>query len=52
MIQLQPSFGICPLSIVPVRLEPSDRSEQVTQLLFGDLFEVIQSQKNGHKLEF
>lgn len=45
MIQLQPSFGICPLSIVPVRLEPSDRSEQVTQLLFGDLFEVIQSQK-------
>lgn len=33
-------FGICNLSIVPCRKEPSDRSEMVTQLLFGDHFEV------------
>lgn len=34
------SFGICNLSIVPVRAEPSDKSEIRTQLLFGDHFEV------------
>jgi hypothetical protein len=34
-------FGVCRLSVVPVRLEPSDRSEQVTQLLFGDHYEVL-----------
>ena len=35
-------FGICNLSIVPCRKEPSDRSEMVTQLLFGDHFEIIE----------
>jgi len=30
-------FGIITLSIVPVRAQPSDRSEMVTQLLFGEL---------------
>jgi cell wall-associated NlpC family hydrolase len=34
------SFGICNLSVVPVRAEPSDKSEIRTQLLFGDHFEV------------
>lgn len=34
-------FGVCRLSVVPVRLESSDRAEQVTQLLFGDQYEVI-----------
>lgn len=33
-------FGIINLSIVPVRAEPSDRSEMVTQLLFGELLVV------------
>ncbi|HEX8514601.1 MAG TPA: C40 family peptidase [Bacteroidia bacterium] len=35
-------FGICNLSIVPCRKEPSDRSEMVTQLLFGDHFEILE----------
>ncbi len=35
-------FGICRLSVVPVRLEPSDKGEMVTQLLFGDQYEVTQ----------
>lgn len=35
-------FGIVTLSIVPVRAEPSDRSEMVTQLLFGELVAVEQ----------
>lgn len=33
-------FGVCNLSIVPCRKEPSDKSEMVTQLLFGDHFEI------------
>lgn len=37
-------FGICNLSIVPCRKEPSDRSEMVTQLLFGDTFEITETQ--------
>lgn len=51
MIETHPLFGICPLSIVPVRSEPSDRSEQVTQLLFGDVFEVIQNQKKWTQIK-
>lgn len=34
-------FGICNLSIVPVRLEPNHRSEQVSQLLFGDVYKIL-----------
>jgi len=33
--------GICHLSIVPVRAEANDRSELVTQLIFGDLYHVL-----------
>lgn len=38
------SFGICPLSIAPLRAEPSDRAEQVTQLVFGEVYEVLEQQ--------
>jgi gamma-D-glutamyl-L-lysine dipeptidyl-peptidase len=34
-------FGVCRLSVVSVRGEASDKAEQVTQLLFGDHYEVI-----------
>lgn len=34
-------FGICPLPYVPVRKEPSDASEMVTQLLFGETYKII-----------
>jgi len=34
-------FGFCDLAAVPVRREPSDRAEMATQLLFGDIMEVI-----------
>lgn len=37
-------YGITPLSIVPVRAEPSHRSEMVTQLLFGEHFEILEQQ--------
>ena len=37
-------FGIVELSIIPVRKEPSDRSEMSNQLLFGDLIIVEKEQ--------
>ena len=36
-------FGVCRLSVVPVRAETSHKAEQVTQLLFGDHYEVIET---------
>jgi gamma-D-glutamyl-L-lysine dipeptidyl-peptidase len=39
-------FGFCNLSIVPCRREPSDKSEMVTQLLFGEHFEILEEHKN------
>lgn len=35
------SYGICPLSIAPIRSSSSDSSEMVSQLLFGELVEII-----------
>ncbi len=37
------AFGICVLSVIPVRSEPSERSEMVSQLLFGELFEISET---------
>lgn len=34
-------FGVCNLSIVPIRAEASDKSEILSQLLFGDCFEIL-----------
>lgn len=34
-------YGICHLSVVPVRRRPEDESEMVTQLLFGELITII-----------
>lgn len=42
-------FGFCNLTCVPVRAEASDRSEMVNQLLFGEIFEIIDAIK-GWKL--
>ncbi len=36
--------GICHLGVVPCRFEPSDKSEMVTQLLFGETFEIIKQE--------
>ena len=35
-------FGVCRLSVVSVRKDPADQSEQITQLLFGDHYTVIE----------
>lgn len=44
-------FGICNLAIVPVRFEPSDKSEQVTQLLFGEHFKIVEQLPKWVKIE-
>ncbi len=36
------AFGIADLSIVPMRKEQSERSEMVSQVLFGELYEVLE----------
>ena len=34
-------FGFCNLAVIPVRREPCEKAEMSTQLLFGDILEVI-----------
>ena len=41
------SKGICRLSIVPVRASSTERSEMVTQLLFGDHYQIVEFSKDG-----
>ena len=36
------TFGICPLSVVPIRSNSTDKSEMISQLLFGELLEVLE----------
>jgi len=43
-------YGICNLSIVPLRAEESDRSEMISQVLFGEFFEIIEKHKNWSKI--
>jgi gamma-D-glutamyl-L-lysine dipeptidyl-peptidase len=35
------NYGIAGLSIIPVRKEPSEKSEMITQVLFGEHFEIV-----------
>lgn len=44
------NYGICNLSIIPVRAEASDASEMVTQLLFGELYKVTETRKKWVKI--
>ena len=45
-------YGICNLGIVPIRLEASDKSELVTQALYGDLFKVLEQRKKWSRIRF
>lgn len=44
-------YGICNLSIVPLRAEPSDASEMVSQILFGEPFEVLEQTKKWSRIK-
>jgi hypothetical protein len=43
-------FGICNLAIIPLRFEPSDRSEIVSQVLFGEHFEILEQLKQWFRI--
>ena len=43
-------YGICNLSIIPVRIEPNDTTEMVSQVLFGEHFKVLELRKNWSKI--
>lgn len=44
-------YGICHLSVVPCRAEASDKSEQVTQLLFGELIKVYEKRLSWYRIK-
>ena len=44
-------FAICNLAIIPLRAEPSDRSEIVSQVLFGEHFEILETHKQWSKIK-
>lgn len=43
-------YGICNLSIVPLRNEPADTSELVSQVLYGEFFKVLEQRKNWSRI--
>ncbi|MCT4602619.1 MAG: C40 family peptidase [Marinifilum sp.] len=44
------NYGISDLSIIPVRREPAEKSEMVTQVLFGEHFRIIEEVENWSKV--
>ncbi|WP_424001375.1 NlpC/P60 family protein [Maribacter sp. IgM3_T14_3] len=44
-------YGICQLSIVPIRSIPDEISELVTQLLFGEHYKILESRKNWSRIK-
>ncbi|MFM2369800.1 MAG: hypothetical protein RL619_2113 [Bacteroidota bacterium] len=44
-------FGICNLAIIPLRFEPNDRSEIVSQVLFGEHFEILEQLKQWSRIK-
>ena len=43
-------FGICNLAMIPLRSEPNDRSEIVSQVLFGEHFEILDQAKQWTRI--
>lgn len=44
-------YGICSVSVVPIRFGASDTSEMVSQLLFGEVYEIISSKPKWLKIK-
>lgn len=43
-------YGVCTLGIVPLREEASDKSQLETQMLYGDLFKILEVRKKWTKI--
>ena len=44
-------LGICNLSIVPVRIVDSDKSEMINQLIYGDIIEILDEKEKWVKIK-
>ena len=44
-------FGICNLAIIPLRADHNDRSEMVSQVLFGEHFEILEQSRQWSKIK-
>jgi len=44
-------YAICNLSIIPLRAEPSDKSELVSQILYGEVFKITEQRKYWSKIK-
>ncbi|OFX88675.1 MAG: hypothetical protein A2W99_04190 [Bacteroidetes bacterium GWF2_33_16] len=44
-------FGISEIAVIPVRIEPSEKCEMVTQVLFGEIFKIINEKNNWSQVE-
>ena len=44
------NYGICNLSVVPLRAEAADTSELVSQVLYGELFKVLEIRKKWSRI--
>ena len=45
------TYGISDLSIIPVRSEPTEKSEMVSQILFGEHFEITETTEKWSKVK-
>ena len=44
------NYGICNLSIVPVRILDSDKSEMINKLIYGDIIEILEEKNKWTKI--
>lgn len=44
-------YGVCHIAIIPLRALPSEKSEMVSQLLFGELYQFLEEEENWVKIE-
>ena len=44
-------YGISEIPVIPVRSEPSEKSEMVTQILFGEMFKIFNKMGNWLEVE-
>lgn len=43
--------GVCYLSSVPMRSEPSDRAEMVNQIIYGETFDILLQEEKWSKIK-
>ena len=43
-------YGICNLSIIPLKLEPSDSCGMINQMLYGEYFEILEQRQHWSRI--